>query len=306
MQFRISVIAFAMVISLVVFSLSSAAAQDAAPQSAARQSAARQSADEVPAAEAEQPAMAAEPAPATETPVFAGEQQAAARQPEDERTVGEAFLLKLRQGGLTMVFLFLASVAGVGFTIERLVNLRTKAVVPEGLAEEAHKLWQNGEFEQMKKLPEKKDSTLARALAVIARHRHSSMADVSMMAGDVASRDLRRHVQKAYPLAVVATVSPLLGLLGTVIGMIGAFDKVAAAGSLGDASLLGGDISKALITTGAGLTIAVPALVLYHYFKSRTNQLALMVEEELGELIGVWYGTEPDQAPAAGESADES
>ncbi|MFW6119126.1 MAG: MotA/TolQ/ExbB proton channel family protein [Planctomycetota bacterium] len=261
----------------------------------------------MPAAEAEEPATAAEPAAAgTETPVFAGEQQADAGEPEDERTVGEAFLLKLRQGGLTMVFLFLASVAGVGFTIERLVNLRTKAVVPQGLAEEAHRLWQNGEFEQIKKLPEKKDSTLARALAVIARHRHSSMADVSMMAGDMASRDLRRHVQKAYPLAVVATVSPLLGLLGTVIGMIGAFDKVAAAGSLGDASLLGGDISKALITTGAGLTIAVPALVLYHYFKSRTNQLALMVEEELGELIGVWYGSEPDKVPAAEESADES
>jgi len=291
MQFRTTAIVLAVAICLVVSSLPYAAGQNAG---------------DGPAGQPEPPARVAQPAPPGETPMFAAEQQAAGGEPEKERTVGEAFLLKLRQGGLTMVFLFLTSVAGVGFTIERLVHLRTAAVVPEGLAEEAHRLWQAGEFEEIQKLPEKKDSTLARALAVIAQHHHGSMADVSMMAGDVASRELRRHVQKAYPLAVVATVSPLLGLLGTVIGMIGAFDKVAAAGSLGDASLLGGDISKALITTGAGLTIAVPALVLYHYFKSRTNQMALMVEEELSELIGVWYGTKPDTADAPEEDADES
>jgi biopolymer transport protein ExbB len=228
--------------------------------------------------------------------------------PEDaaadrELTVGEAFVLKLKQGGLTMVFLLLASVAGLGYTIERMVNLRTGAVVPGGLAEQADTLWRAGKWGEIEDLPRVNRSTLARVLAVVARHRHGSMSDASMLAGDVASRDLRRHLQKAYPLAVVATVSPLLGLLGTVIGMIGAFDKVAAAGSLGDASLLGGDISKALITTGAGLTIAVPALVLYHYFRSRTNLLALMLEEEVGELVGAWFGPQARPPAAAGGQA---
>jgi biopolymer transport protein ExbB len=223
--------------------------------------------------------------------------------PQEELTVGRAFILKLRQGGLTMVFLLLASVAGVGYSIERFVNLRAGVVVPRGLADKADDLWRAGKWRELEALPEKSNSTLARILSVVARHRHSSMADVSLMAGDVASRDLRRHLQKAYPLAVVATVSPLLGLLGTVIGMIGAFDKVAAAGSLGDASVLGGDISKALITTGAGLTIAVPALVLYHYFKSRTNLYALMLEEEVGELLTGWYSAEPEnEATEAGDA----
>ncbi len=163
-------------------------------------------------------------------------------------------------------------------------------IAPEGLGDKADELWRAGKWDELQTLSEKSKSTLARIIGLIVDHRHSSMADVSLMAGDMASRDLRRHVQKAYPLAVVATVSPLLGLLGTVIGMIGAFDKVSAAGSLGDASLLGGDISKALITTAAGLTIAVPALILYHYFKSRTNLFALMLEDEVGELIRVWYG----------------
>jgi len=248
-----------------------------------------------------------------ETPVVgAGEPSAGAAgdvlppnaEENEELTAGQAFVLKLKQGGLTMVFLLLASVAGLGYAVERLVNLRSGAVVPVDLAEEADRLWQAGRWDEIQALANRRDSTLARVLAVIARHRHSNMADVSLMAGDVASRDLRRHLQRAYPLAVVATVSPLLGLLGTVIGMIGAFDKVAAAGSLGDASLLGGDISKALITTGAGLTIAVPALVLYHYFKSRTSLYAIMLEEEVGELISTWYGAEADRT-GHGEGADD-
>ena len=232
----------------------------------------------------------------------------AAGEPErssQELTTGEAFVRKLRQGGITMVFLLLASVAGLGYAIERLVNLRMGVIAPRGLAERADKLWREERFDEIVALPERSKSTLARVLSVVAQHRHSSMSDVSMMASDVASRDLRRHLQKAYPLAVVATVSPLLGLLGTVIGMIGAFDKVAAAGSLGDASLLGGDISKALITTGAGLTIAVPALVLYHYFKSRTSFFAIVLEEEVGELLSSWYGARADAPDRAQEAGDE-
>ncbi len=223
-----------------------------------------------------------------------------------ELTTGQAFVLKLRQGGLTMVFLLLASVAGVGYTIERLVCLRSGVIAPEGLGDKADELWRAGKWDELQALSEKSKSTLARIIGLIVDHRHSSMADVSLMAGDMASRDLRRHVQKAYPLAVVATVSPLLGLLGTVIGMIGAFDKVSAAGSLGDASLLGGDISKALITTAAGLTIAVPALILYHYFKSRTNLFALMLEDEVGELIRVWYGggTDGNATEKGGDNED--
>jgi len=236
---------------------------------------------------------------ATDTAVMTGSVRRDAA--SEELTWGAAFVRKLQEGGITMVFLLLASIAGVGYTIERLVNLRMGVIAPDGLAERADHLWRQKRYGEIMALPERSKSTLARVLAVVARHRHSSMADVSTMAGDVASRDLRRHLQKAYPLAVVATVSPLLGLLGTVIGMIGAFGKVAAAGSLGDASLLGGDISKALITTGAGLTIAVPALVLYHYFRSRTGFFAIVLEEEVGELLSSWFGADPD----AGEDARE-
>jgi len=298
-----------MVLSSICFVRVSAAATQAqaapaATPAAAPVAAAQAPAPTVPAASPETPAPAV--AGQTEPATPGGTAQAESGASTKELTTGQAFLLKLRQGGTTMIFLFLASVAGVAYAIERFVNLRARSFVPSGMAEQADELWHEGKFDEIEAMADRSNSTLARVLAVIARHRHSSMADISIMAGDVASRDLRRHLQKAYPLAIVATVSPLLGLFGTVIGMIGAFDKVSAAGSLGDASLLGGDIAKALITTAAGLSIAIPALVCYHYFKNRTSQFALQIEEEVGELISEWFAAPVDSQPAPVEvSANE-
>ncbi|HKK17403.1 MAG TPA: MotA/TolQ/ExbB proton channel family protein, partial [Opitutales bacterium] len=128
-----------------------------------------------------------------------------------------------------------------------------------------------------------------RVLLAIVENKEASHADVSMIAGDVASREMRYHGLRAYPLAVVATISPLLGLFGTVYGMIGAFESVALAGEMGDPSIMAGDISYALITTALGLVIAVPALAAYHYFRIRTRLLALTLEEQTSHLISRWF-----------------
>ena len=235
-----------------------------------------------PPAETAAPAAGESPAPAPAESAAAGA--------DEEVTTGEAFLLKLRQGGWTIVFLLALSVFGVAFAVERFVHLRRGVIVPPGLAEEADRLWRAGDKQKLLSRVKEDNSTLARMIEVIVEHRRGGPQHVSNLAGDVAARDLKRHLQRAYSLAVVSTVAPLLGLLGTVIGMIGAFDKVAAAGSLGDASVLGGDISKALITTGAGLAVAIPALILYHYFKSRTNMFGILLEEEGSDLITGWFG----------------
>jgi biopolymer transport protein ExbB len=131
-------------------------------------------------------------------------------------------------------------------------------------------------------------------LAAIVRHRRSGVDRVSTIAGDIASRDLKRHLQRAYPLAVVATVAPLLGLFGTVIGMIGAFDKISVLGELANPAAFGGDIGKALITTGTGLAIAIAALVLYHWFKSRIGVYGVELEEQVSVLITKWFDTVAD------------
>jgi len=208
---------------------------------------------------------------------------------DDEVTSGEAFLLKLKQGGRTMIFLLLCSVVTVACAFERLVMQRRGRIVPSRLAARADRMWSAGELDDLEALTSKSNSTLARMLAAVVRHRRSGVERVSTIAGDIASRDLKRHLQRAYPLAVVATIAPLLGLFGTVIGMIGAFDKIAIMGELANPAAFGGDIGKALITTGAGLAIAITALVLYHWFKSRIGVYSVELEEQVSVLITEWF-----------------
>ncbi len=213
----------------------------------------------------------------------------AASRPADKPIQGmyEEWLTKMRAGGQTMWALLALSVVGVMFALERIFMLRRGRIVPRGLAEQADRLWRQGKQDQLLALCRRNKSTLARVLAFVAEHRTAPVADISTAAGDIASRELRRHLLRAYPLAIVATLAPLLGLLGTVIGMIDAFDTVVMVG-MGDATALAGGISKALITTMAGLTIAIPALFAYHLFKSRTSLFGVMLEEEVTELISAW------------------
>lgn len=207
---------------------------------------------------------------------------------ESSVSAGEALLGKLRQGGITVVLLLGVSVVGAACALERLAHLRQSRVAPARLAQEFGELSRAGRLDELGERAAASDSTLGRVAAAMAAHRVLAPAELGTLAGEVATREMKLHLLRAYPLMICATLSPLLGLFGTVAGMIGAFDKVAAAGSLGDASMLGGDISKALITTAAGLVVAIPTLGLYHYFRSRTNLLAITLEEQVGELLLAW------------------
>ena len=146
-----------------------------------------------------------------------------------------------------------------------------------------------GKFDDIRDLCGRRRSTLGRIILALVDHRDIDKGDIRTLAEDIGSRELRAHMQRAYPLAVVATLSPLLGLLGTVFGMIACFDTVALAGELGNPSLLADGISQALVTTAMGLVVAVPALALYHYFRNRTTQYALSLDEEVSELIRRWF-----------------
>ena len=206
---------------------------------------------------------------------------------------GVALTERFAQGGFTMYALLALSFVMVTYGVERLVNLRRKTICPHGLAETLDAAWKTGDMGKVIAAADAQPSVLGSVVTVLANHRHVSGADASVMAGDEVSRLMRRHLQKSYPLAIVATLSPLLGLLGTVTGMIDAFEVVAIAGSLGDASMLAGGIAKALITTAFGLLVAIPALGLYHHYRGKTHELALEVEEELNELLRAWFLTDP-------------
>jgi len=204
------------------------------------------------------------------------------------KQLSEEWFELLKKGGRTMLFLALLSVTALTFTLERFFRLRRGAIVPRGLSAAASRLWREDKYDEIIALARRRGSTLGRILEFIVTHRTNPVADVSTTAGDIAAVELRYHTRRCYPLAVVATLSPLLGLLGTVFGMIESFDVVAIAGALGDASQLAGGISKALITTAAGLVIAVPSLAAYHYFRERTNLFGDMLEKEVTDLVVAW------------------
>ena len=196
---------------------------------------------------------------------------------------------KFEQGGRTMWVLVLLSMAGVAFAIERIAQLRRALIAPEGLRSKADQLWKDNKADEIPALCAKQPSTLGRIIAFVAEHRQNSMSSLSESAGDIARREFRKHQRRAYPLAVVGTLSPLLGLMGTVFGLMESFEAVAVAGTMDDPSILANSIAKALVTTATGLIIAVPALLAYHFFKNRTGDLLDMLDEEVSMTMNSWF-----------------
>jgi len=193
---------------------------------------------------------------------------------------------QLAAGGAGVWVIGALSMLLVAVATERLHRFRTSAVVPPGLVDAIVPLWQGGRFDELEQVLARHDSILARALRFLVTHRARWPADVlGERVGEIASRALRHEAQRAYPLAVVATVAPIVGLLGTVVGMIEAFHVIAFTGGMGDASLLAGGISKALVNTAAGLSVALPALALHHFFRHRLTVSALALEEQLDRML---------------------
>jgi len=204
----------------------------------------------------------------------------------------------LREGGAAVVVTLCLSVLFVAVSIERLLHLRTRAIVPPGLSDRARALWNARDMTGLQAMAEESDSTLGRAIAYLAAHRGQQHAYVSSGAGDIASLELRHHQQKFYALSIVATVAPIVGLLGTVLGMIDSFHVIAYADGMGNPALLAGGISKALVNTAAGLAVALPALGMHHYFKHRLAVLGLALEQQVNGLLQAWF------APAAAPGPD--
>jgi biopolymer transport protein ExbB len=204
------------------------------------------------------------------------------------------FLEKLAAGGATMFVLAGLSLVGLACGLERLLRFRRDAFLPPDLPREAARLWAAGDWTALAALPASRPSTFARAVAFLAENRRDPRPDaVVAEAGELCSREIRLALQRAMPLSVVATLSPLVGLFGTVLGMIIAFDQVALVGELGDPAVLAGGISIALVTTAAGLVIAVPGLALHHWIKSRAHLHAIALEQELSRLARAWFSPAP-------------
>jgi len=202
-------------------------------------------------------------------------------------------------GGWLMVPILLCSVAVVTIAIERYLVLRPAKVVPPQLLGTVWKALKNNKLtrDQLKDI--KNGSPLGFVLAAglaNASHGRDIMKDSIEEAANQVIHKLERYLNV---LGTISSVAPLLGLLGTVIGMIKVFTAIMLQGT-GNAAVLAGGISEALITTAAGLSVAIPALVCHRFFERRIDSLTLKMEDQAVRLVDALHG---ERAPVSGGDA---
>lgn len=183
-------------------------------------------------------------------------------------------------GGVLMYPIAACSIIALAFGIERLVVLRRRRVVPRDFVRRFLEHLERGELDRgaALELCEQNGSPVAEVFAHGIRKWGKPSVEVEQAIIDGGERQvsqLRKHLRI---LNAVATVSPLLGLLGTVIGMITCFNEIANSSAMGKSEQLAGGIGVALLTTAGGLTVAIPSLVLYMYFAGRVDALVMEMD----------------------------
>ena len=195
----------------------------------------------------------------------------------------------LRSGGLMMAPLFACSFVTLVFLFERAISLRRGRVIPRPFVKRFLHQVQEGKLDrdQALELCQENGSPIADVFAAAIRKwgRPSVELEQTVIdAGERASSGLRRYIRV---FNGVATISPLMGLLGTVFGMIRLFNAISTADAMGRTELLAAGISEAMLTTAAGLLIAIPALCIYLYFLGRVERLLADIDGLAQDLVGL-------------------
>lgn len=190
----------------------------------------------------------------------------------------------IRQGGWLMLPILACSAIALGIILERFWTLRVKTVIPPNLGEQVQSWALSRKLEDRHIQALAQNSPLGRVLASALRNRSRSRDIIKESVEDTGRHvvhDLEKYLNS---LGTIAGISPLLGLLGTVIGMIKVFSSILIHG-VGDANQLAGGISQALITTAAGLFVAIPAFFFHRYFKGQVARLVVEMEQQAVALI---------------------
>ena len=196
----------------------------------------------------------------------------------------------IQSGGLLMIPILFCSVMAMGIIGERFWTLRKKKILPPEMVSQVWNLAKAKKLDA-KILKHLKDSSpLGRILAAGLMSRslgRDVMKESIAESGRQVAHKLERFLNT---LGTIATITPLLGLLGTVVGMIKVFAAIVSHG-VGDPTVLAGGISEALITTAAGLVVAIPCVIFHRYFDGLVDAYVLNMEEESIKLIEVIHGS---------------
>jgi biopolymer transport protein ExbB len=199
-------------------------------------------------------------------------------------------LLKLLQaGGWLMVPILLCSVAVLAISIERALVLRASKIAPPHLLAQVWNWIKNDQLDAARLRQLRASSPLGRILASglsNARHGRDVMRESIEETGSHVVHDLERYLDF---LSTIGVVAPLLGLLGTVVGMIQVFSQIMLQGT-GNPEVLAGGISQALITTAGGLSVAIPAVIMHRYFQRKVDNIVVEMEQETIKLVDALHG----------------
>lgn len=199
----------------------------------------------------------------------------------------------VQAGGWLMVPILLCSVVAIAIAGERLWTLQRGRVAPKNQLAEVWARLKNKEMDQQKIRELRASNALGQVLAAgisNARRGREVMKEAMVEAAGQATHELERYLTA---LGTIASIAPLLGLLGTVVGMVRVFTELMREGA-GNANALAGGISEALITTAAGLVVAIPAIIFHRFLLRRVDELVVVMETEASKLADILTGEQGD------------
>jgi len=187
-------------------------------------------------------------------------------------------------GGWLMVPILLCSLVSVAIIIERFWSVGRNKILPPGLLRYVWDLYKSNKLSMDRIIELRQDSPLGEVFSaglVNQAHGRDVMKDAMEEAGSKVAHEMERFLAA---LGTIAAITPLLGLVGRVLGMIEVFTEIMASGT-GDTGRLAGGISTALITTASGLTIAIPSMVFHRYFERQIDGMVVDMEHQCSRLV---------------------
>jgi len=247
---------------------------------------------------------AREPLRVAAQPPPVGDEPSEPRGPQETAIPTGSLLETIRRGGILMIPLLGCSFLLAVFGIERAVSLRTARVVPKAFVSRFVEQVQSGGLARGPALDacEENGSPAARVFAASVRRWGRPAVEIEQAAIDACERELNHLRRYRRVFNGVATIAPLLGLLGTVFGLMHSFNDVASAGAMGRPDLLARGFGEALITTAMGLLVAIPAMVLQSFFTGRIDRLAIRLDEACQQVIDAISEESLAGARAVGEA----
>ena len=201
----------------------------------------------------------------------------------------------IKSGGPVMIPIIILAIIAMAIIVERIWSLRRKEVFPPGLGVEVRE-WARGRELDSKHIDVlRRNSPLGEVLAAALDMRHKPRELMKERVEDVGRHVVHQMERFLNTLGTIAGVAPLMGLLGTVLGIIEMFLTILKTG-VGDANQLAGGIGQALVSTAGGLVLAIPALMFYRYFRGLINEYVIDMEKQAIALMDVLDNRIPDSA----------